>query len=63
MEVDLVVTRELQPTELKVIFDTRILFSATNGSNEAEGIAPISAFAPTKVTDFLMKPLIKHFPT
>jgi hypothetical protein len=48
---------------LKVIFDTRILFSATNGSNEAEGIAPISAFAPTKVTDFLMKPLIKHFPT
>jgi hypothetical protein len=40
-----------------------ILSGATYGSNEAEGIAPVSTFVPTKVTKFLVKPLIKHFPT
>jgi hypothetical protein len=63
MEVDLVVTPKLQPTKLKVVSGTKILFSAINGYNEAEGTAPIFSFAPTKVTKFLVKPLIKHFST
>jgi hypothetical protein len=56
VKVGLVVTPKLQLTKLKIVFGTMILSSATNGSNEVEGTAPISAFAPTKVTEFLVKP-------
>jgi len=43
MEVDLVVTLEPQPTELKVTFRTRILFDIVHGSSEAEGVIPTKA--------------------
>ncbi len=53
MEVDLVVTLELKPTENKVTFGIEFFFGATNDYGEVEGVAPIVAFAPTKfITHF-----------
>jgi hypothetical protein len=63
MEVDLVVTPELQPTKSKVVFGTMILSGVIDGFDEAKGTAPIFAFVLTEVTRFLVKPLIKHFLT
>jgi hypothetical protein len=41
MEVDSVVTLELQLIEPKITFGIGILFGTTDGSSEAEGAAPL----------------------
>jgi hypothetical protein len=55
MEVALVVASELQPSDPEVIFGIGVFFSVVDGFGKTEGITPISAFTPIKVTIFWVK--------